>query len=78
MKTKLTLSVDRTAVSRIKSLARRRGVSVSALFEDWTFQQTQAVARAPLSEQLQGRWKAAGFEKGDARLEYLLGKHGGR
>lgn len=79
MKAKLTLTVEREAVVKAKRLARKRGVSVSALFEQWS--QTMAEkeeGRPPLGARLRGRWKAGAEAKDDRRLEYLLEKHCGR
>jgi len=78
MKTKLTLTVDREAVARIKRLARRRGTSVSALFEQWTAGLARREGLPPLGERLRGKWAAGAARAPDARLDYLLEKHGGR
>jgi len=79
MKTKLTLTIEREAVAKAKRLARQRGVSVSALFEQWsrTVAETEE-GRPPLGARLRGRWKAAGNAMGDSRFDYLLEKHGRR
>ena len=78
MKTKLTLSVEPEAVARAKRLARKRGVSVSALFEQWSSGLAKAGGRPSLGARLRGRWKGGPEAKADARLEYLLEKHGYR
>lgn len=79
MKAKLTLTVEREAVAKAKRLARKRGVSVSALFEHWSSSMAAAEEGRPrLGARLRGRWKAGAEAKGDPRLEYLFEKHGGR
>ena len=78
MKAKLTLTVEREVVAKAKRLARKRGVSVSALFEQWSQAMAEADGRSPLGARLRGRWKAGTEAKGDPRLEYLLEKHRGR
>lgn len=75
MKTKLTLSVDSEVVAQAKRLARNRGVSVSALFEIWSTQLAVAVERPSFGKSLRGQWKKKTALAGDARLEFLLGKH---
>jgi hypothetical protein len=47
MKTKLTLTVEREAVLRMKRIAKRRGVSVSGMFEQWSKSMGEGDARAP-------------------------------
>ena len=79
MKAKLTLTVEREAVAKAKRLARKRGVSVSALFEQWSSTMAEAEeGRPPLGSRLRGRWKSAAKAKDDPRLDYLLEKHSGR
>lgn len=78
MKTKLTLSVEPEVVARAKRLAGKRGVSVSALFEQWSSGLAKAEGRPSLGARLRGRWKGGPEAKADARLEYLLEKHGSR
>lgn len=77
MKTKLTLSVDSSAIAQAKRLAKRRGVSVSALFEQWTTRMADPGSEAPFGQRLRGRWKQAVGESGeDPRFDYLMEKHG--
>jgi|GEM_PF-1244749 len=81
MKNKLTLSVEEEAIRRMKQLARRRKVSVSRLFEEWSEQTAgETLATAPETSpgtSLRGRWKhpEGTPEPDDARLDYLLKKH---
>lgn len=75
MKTKLTLSVDSKAVTQAKRMAKRKGVSVSALFEQWSTRMAEMPASIPLGKRLRGRWKDTAASTGDARLEYLMEKH---
>jgi hypothetical protein len=62
----------------MKRLARERNTTVSSLFEDWGSRVLlEEPETRPLGDLLQGNWdtsKAA--EEGDARLDYLLNKHG--
>ncbi|MEX2382112.1 MAG: DUF6364 family protein [Opitutales bacterium] len=78
MKAKLTLSVEPEAVARVKRLTRKRGVSVSALFEQWSSGMAEAEGRPSLGARLRGRWKTGGEAKGDPHLDYLLEKHSSR
>lgn len=78
MKAKLTLTVEREAVAKAKRLARKRGVSVSALFEQWSQTMAEVEGRPPLGARLRGRWKVGAEAGDDPRLDYLLEKHGGR
>lgn len=73
MKQKLTLTVEAGAVRRLKSLAARRHTSVSALLEEWSARGATPKKRR-LGQRLRARWAGAPSE-GDARLEFLLGKH---
>ncbi len=75
MKTKLTLSVDPVAVSKVKRLAKRKGVSVSGLFEQWSMRTVDRAGDPPLGERLRGQWKGFVASDPDPRLEYLLEKH---
>lgn len=75
MKSKLTLSVDRDAIAKAKQLARRKGVSVSALFEQWSTRIAESEDRAALSERLKGTWSVSPSVDKDARMEYLMDKH---
>ena len=76
MKTKLTLTVEAEVVARIKRFAKRKGVSVSGLFEQWSTRVASVDDGPPLGSRLRGRWKSEAAEKGDPRLEFLLEKHG--
>ena len=77
MKTKLTLTIDRGISHRAKSLARRRGSSLSQLVENLLADQTEASTRppkkAPFSERWAGRMKIS--EKEDARSQKLRKKY---
>jgi|SanBayMetagenome_1026888.scaffolds.fasta_scaffold08857_4 hypothetical protein len=74
MKQKLTLTVESDAVHRLKSLATRRHTSVSALLEEWSARAAATPKKRRLGQRLRARWAGATSE-GDARLEFLLGKH---
>jgi hypothetical protein len=74
MKTKLTLTVEDSAVRKLKSLAARRRTSVSALLEEWSARSIPAVSGPSLGQRLRGRW-ATRSTSGDPRLEFLLRKH---
>ena len=76
MKTKLTLTVDREVVVKAKRLAKKRGVSVSALFEQWSSRVAASSTRPLLGARLRGRWKTATGSANDPRLDYILEKHG--
>ena len=84
MKSKLTLSVEADAISRMKQYARRRKVSLSRLFTEWSEERARHdVATAEESSpgtSLRGRWKLpeGNSVSNDARLDYLLKKHAGR
>lgn len=78
MKAKLTLSVEPEAVARAKRLARKRGMSVSALFEQWSSSMAESEGRPSLGARLRGRWKVGAEAKGDPRLDYLFEKHSSR
>ncbi len=75
MKTKLTLSVDPRAVVYAKRLAKRKGLSVSALFEQWSSRMAEVSDETPLGARLRGRWKSSTGAGRDPRLEYLMAKH---
>ncbi len=74
MKTKLTLSVKPEAVVIAKRLARKRHVSVSSLFEQWSLNMAGQIPEKSFGSRLRGRWKKR-FPENDPRLEYLLEKH---
>ena len=74
MKQKLTLTVEADAVHRLKSLATRRHTSVSALLEEWSARAAATPKKQRLGQRLRARW-AGTTSEGDARLEFLLGKH---
>lgn len=77
MKKKLTLTIEEDAVRRMKRIAQRRKTSVSALFEQWSAQNTDASSgHSLLGERLKGKWQNdANVTEGDSRLAYLLEKH---
>lgn len=78
MKTKLTLTVEREAVLRMKRIAKRRGVSVSGMFEQWSKSMNESGTQPPLGERLRGQWSLTDDVAEDPRMEYLLRKHGPR
>ena len=75
VKTKLTLTVDEDAVSKVKLLAKRKGVSVSSLFEQWSLRMAANEDRPSLGSRLRGKWKTGATGERDPRLDYLLDKH---
>jgi hypothetical protein len=74
MKRKLTLTVEASAVRKLKSLAARRHTSVSALLEEWSARAIPAPTGPSLGQRLHGRW-ATRSPSGDPRLQFLLRKH---
>jgi hypothetical protein len=79
MKQKLTLSIEPEVVRRVKRLARERKTTVSSLFEDWGARVSdEGSTGKELGDELHGQWKPTrDLDKEDARLDYLLRKHGG-
>lgn len=79
MKTKLTLSIDSRVVGRAKAVARRRGVSLSAMVE--THLEQAASVIDPSAPSTAARWRgslrAPRETRADPRLSYLLDKHAG-
>ena len=75
MKTKLTLTVDTESVAKIKRFAKRKGTSVSSLFEQWSIRTAAGDETPHLSSRLRGRWKSKSSHEGDPRLDFLLAKH---
>jgi len=73
MKTKLTLTVEASAVRKLKSLAQRHRTSVSALLEEWSARAIPAISGPSLGQRLRGRWVTRSTS-GDPRLEFLLRK----
>lgn len=78
MKVKLTLDVDRDAVLQAKRLAKKRGVSVSALFEQWASSMELPESRPLIGMRLRGLWKSKIKPGSDPRLDYLMEKHHSR
>lgn len=78
MKTKLTLTVEHEAIVRMKRIARRRGVSVSGMFEHWAQSMAESGTRPPLGKRLRGQWSLKEDLAEDPRMEFLLRKHGPR
>ncbi len=74
MKTKLTLTVEASAVRKLKSLAQRHRTSVSALLEEWSARAIPAISGPSLGQRLHGRWVTRSTS-GDPRLEFLLRMH---
>lgn len=82
MKRKLTLSVEADAISRMKQIARRRKISVSRLFEEWSEQKIGEGSSAlpphtAPGTSLRGRWSPPKStpQAADARMDYLMEKH---
>jgi|GEM_PF-3627413 len=71
--------MDEEAVRQAKGLAKRKGTSVSALFEQWTRSQAKLEHAPPLHERMTGLWSpstSTGSEDLDeVRLRSLLEKH---
>jgi len=84
MKRKLTLSVEADTIHRMKQYARRRKVSISQLFAEWSEERAGKDSATPglclAGTSLRGRWKPNTVRTvpNDARLDYLLKKHAGR
>jgi len=84
MKRKLTLSVEADTIQRMKQYARRRKVSISHLFAEWSEeragQNSAAPGKSSLGKSMRGRWKPTTDRTvtDDTRLDYLLKKHAGR
>ena len=76
MKTKLTLTVEDEVVANVKRFAKRKGVSVSSLFEQWSFRMASTENRPPLGSRLRGQWTRGSSAEEDIRLDFLLDKHG--
>lgn len=82
MKQKLTLSIEADAISRMKQLARRRKISVSRLFEEWSEQKvcedpTALPTATAIGTSLRGRWSRPKStpQTDDVRMDYLIKKH---
>jgi hypothetical protein len=78
MKQKLTLTVDQEAVATAKRVAKKRGVSVSSMFEKWSKELEDKGGKPNLGERLRGAWKTDNMPTvptGEVRLDYILQKH---
>jgi len=75
MKKKLTLTVETSAIRRLKSMAASQRTSVSGLLEEWSMRSAPPQRGALLGERLHARWAADPAIAGDPRLEFLLRKH---
>ena len=78
MKQKLTLTVDPEAVATAKRVAKKKGVSVSSMFEKWLMELDQKKDMPKLGDQLLGLWETDKMPKvptGDDRLDHILQKH---
>ena len=78
MKQKLTLTVDPEAVATAKRVAKKKGVSVSSMFEKWSKDLDATEGRPLLGQRLRGVWKPDVMPEvptGDPKLDYLLEKH---
>ncbi|TVR51012.1 MAG: hypothetical protein EA425_08175 [Puniceicoccaceae bacterium] len=77
MKTKLTLTVDRGISHRAKSLARRRGSSLSQIVEDLLAEQLGVAARKQKEVTFSQRWagRMELTDKDDPRSRKLKLKH---
>ncbi len=87
MKTKLTLSVDKDFVEHAKELARKKGVSLSKLFQKLLMKELTEESKSNeegglphLSEKLKRLYGSMelpdGLSEEEARSQYLLKKHG--
>ncbi len=78
MKRKLTLSVDGSLTHRAKTLARRRGQSLSGMIEGLLARELEPEQAIAPSESFTERW-AGGFQvsaRQDARARHLKSKYG--
>jgi hypothetical protein len=71
MKEKLTLTIDRKAIARAKSFAKRERTSLSQMVE----RQFNQLGTQSFVEKWRGRFKEPKPDPSDARLTYLLGKY---
>lgn len=77
MKTKLTLTIDRSISHRAKSLARRQGSSLSQLVENLLANQTESPSRSSANEPFSKRWegKMKVSDRKDTRSRMLKRKY---
>jgi len=71
MKTKLTLTVDREAITEAKKFARRNGTSLSELVEH----QFRKLGEQSFAERWYGQFEVPVPKADDVRLKYLLRKY---
>jgi hypothetical protein len=72
LKRKVTVTLDERLIPRAKALARRRGVSLSALIERALEEQTPPSDR-PFSARWRGKFRPA--DRADERYRTLAGKY---
>jgi len=77
MKKKLTLTVEDSAIRRLKFMAAKQRTSVSGLLEQWSLLKTPPQHAPLLGQCLHARWAAKPASEADPRLEFLLQKHAG-
>lgn len=75
MKQKLTLTVDPEAVATAKRVAKKKGVSVSSMFEKWLLDLGNKDDRPKFGEEMLGLWKNENPPTDDERLNDILAKH---
>ena len=71
MKTKLTLTVDRAAISRARAFAKKEGRSLSQLVE----QHFNQLGEESFAQKWRGKFKVPKPDPKDPRLNYLLKKY---
>jgi len=71
MKEKLTLTIDRAAITRAKAFARKEKTSVAQLVE----QQFNRWGGESFTEKWGGKFKVPAANTADPRLNYLLKKY---
>jgi hypothetical protein len=74
MKTKLTLSIDKSVVERSKEHAARKGTSLSQLVED-LLERKLAEGQQDFVDKWRGKLVWREERAGDPRYEYLKRKH---
>ena len=72
MKRKVSLTLEESVILHAKALARRRGVSLSALIEH-LFHEQAGAGGAPFSTRWSGKFRSA--DRADARFRGLARKY---
>jgi hypothetical protein len=78
MKQKLTLTISPEAVETLKRVAKKRGIYVSSMVEEWSKDLEPQDDRPKFGEKFRGAWKSDNMPtvpSGDDHLDYLLEKH---